>query len=101
MTPAYQAGNNEAGPGSHARRKAHIENHVDRIRGTMFASAIEPMTEVSRVHQSIALLAVPHAEACMPLAAGNTQTHHGCLCMLDSHICTRLSHARGMHRFVA
>eukprot|EP00951_Prasinocladus_malaysianus_P041670 scaffold494573_cov53-Prasinocladus_malaysianus.AAC.1 len=45
MMSAYDQATMEAGPGSHARRKAIIEGHVDSQRGAMFKMAIRPVLE--------------------------------------------------------
>ena len=35
----------EAGTGSHARRTALVESHVDRCKGQMFVKAIDPVVD--------------------------------------------------------
>lgn len=46
MLPGYAAAYAEAGTGSHDRRKMKLEGHVERIRGDMFTTAIQPVLEV-------------------------------------------------------
>jgi hypothetical protein len=43
MHPGYQAGLNEAGQGSHARRTGIVERHVDSSRDKMFKDAVSPV----------------------------------------------------------
>eukprot|EP00301_Raphidiophrys_heterophryoidea_P005572 c12327_g1_i3.p1 GENE.c12327_g1_i3~~c12327_g1_i3.p1 ORF type:complete len:851 (-),score=232.50 c12327_g1_i3:423-2975(-) len=54
MDPAYAAGYDECGTGSHVRRKAIMDGHVEKKKNTMFKHTIKPILDsLDSIHHKI------------------------------------------------